>query len=622
MRGLYPTLLVASVLVVSAFAILPIAPATGQSTSTCPANQTLKVSFLGGSPNSFNHMTANPVGGFGYYVMYYTLYPPANPNGVLDWSHTVTDWVRSNSNFTVWMFNVKPGLLWSDGTPITSNDIIATYSKSFALNASYDLVGAGPEVKSESVLNSSEAQFVLNTPDAHFAEKLSDPVFTGVYPPSFVAKGPGFDGFGTTDVAVGPFYSQNYTSGQSQAVFPRNPHANPLPKACELIQNYPETLSQTPTLLLSGTVDLAPVPPVDVASIVTHPNLHLAVVPFHEATYLRYNVTVFPYSNPAFRQALAFGINQSAILQQAFAGYGSTAYTSEGITPTSAPWYNANQMKYEFNPTQALSLLNSAGIAKGSDGLLHYSNGTAVSVTIFTDTNNPEDPVAATVVSDNLKSLGFTVNVNTVGLGSLIGGSFANANGEQHSILLWTSPGPDFGSSYINSQPAYNANIVPMVPGSTWESPPSAQKDFQGNISVIDTTASGPSQTPYLNNIQAINAQYLPILMLAYPAETWIYSTSTFTNWPTVTSGSILVVAAMLNETTLANVEPISLVTTTTTSTTPSGSSTTTTTTATTTSATAAAADYTAYYVGAAVLAVVVIVGIAWVAMRRRPKPA
>ena len=619
LHSTFRALIVISVITLLAGVSFEVGTVNGQSAPSCPASETLGVSFLGGLPNSFNHLTANPAGGFGYYLMYYTLFPLYNPSGQPDYTRSILSWGRSNSNYTVWDFNVKPNLKWSDGTTVTASDILRTYSSSFALNKSYALNNAYLEVQSAHQVNSSEAEFALNTPDAHFEERLSDPLYTGVYPSSFTSKGPGFSGFGVTDAAAGVFYSVNYTEGSSQAVFLRNQYSNPLSKACELIVNFPETISLTPNLLLSGTADLAPVAPADLAGVLAHPNLHLASVPYHELTYLRYNVTSYPFNETSFRQALAFGINQSAIIQTAFDGYGSTAYTAEGITPSSVPWYSPSQTQYSYSPTTAASLLSSIGLAKGGDGLLHYSNGTAVTFKLFTDTNFVYDPVVAQLIKNDLQQLGITINIVTEGLGPMIGGSFANANDEQHNIIMWTTPGPDFGSPFTNSQPGYAANIVAMVPGSTWEYPPSAENNFNGNETTLDTTPSGTTAfNAAVANVQDINAKYLPILPLAYPDELWVYSTARWTNWPSSAgTGNYLVTAAALNETTLANLTPVS--SSSMTSTASSMTSTASSMTSTTTTAAPTGDNTYLYVVGIVVVLVIIAAAVAF--SRRKPKP-
>ncbi|MDA4130495.1 MAG: ABC transporter substrate-binding protein, partial [Thaumarchaeota archaeon] len=138
-------------------------------------------------------------------------------------------------------------MTWSNGQPVTAQDILNTYSSKFALNSTVDFLNLHGEVSREYALNTSEAVFVLNQSDAHFPEKAGQNVYTTVYPQSYVNQGVSYSGINGTDVADGPFYVSNYTAGQTQMVLLRNPYYKPLPTACEIIVNFVEANSQVPT---------------------------------------------------------------------------------------------------------------------------------------------------------------------------------------------------------------------------------------------------------------------------------------------------------------------------------------------------------------------------------------
>src|SRR5579875_148828 len=598
------------------------------SSSSCSSSDAFRFTMFGGVPSGFNHLTANIPGSATYYIEYQTLYPPQNPAGQQDWTHTVLDWFTTNSNYTVWTLNVKPGLKWSDGTNVTAHDILNTMGPGFAFNPAYDFVNAHTEVKQEFAQNASTAVYVLNQSDAHFLEKISDPVFTGIFPNQATSYGPNFTGVGINTIGSGPFYVSNYTSGQTQAVLLRNPYYNPTPGPCEVIVTYVETTSNSPTLLQSGQSDLALVDSADVHSLLQNPNLHLAAVPGHYETHLDYNVTWYPYNMTAFRQALVYAINQSAILQQAFSGYGTTAYNGQGNIPPISSSYSAHQMNYTYNTTEALNLLKSIKFTQDSSGTLHYPNGTAVTLNLFADTSLSSDPTTANIIQTDLAKIGITVNVHTVGLGAEIGGSYANVGNEQHSMLLLTGPGSSPGSPYLDAQPGWLSNQVPFVPGSSWEWPPSVENEFKGNSSLVDSTNNATVIQQALDNIQMIDSVNLPFITLAYPDETWVYSTQRWTNWGTGL-GAILITSVMLNYTTLVNLRlasgssSSSSSSTTASGTSPPATTGTTQTSSLTTSSTGSSgsgsgSNTTYLYAGVAIVIIIIVAAAAYLGFRRR----
>ncbi|MHB8567933.1 MAG: ABC transporter substrate-binding protein [Nitrososphaerales archaeon] len=531
--------------------------ATSQSSATsCPASDTLKLGLYGGAPNTFNMLSALPVAGVvSSLLQYYQMYPPPSINGNLVYNESVIDWYSHNSNYTLWTFNVTPGLKWSDGTAVTSQDILNTYSQNFALNSSVDFVNAAAEIKQSYQLNSSAAVFVLNVSDAIFPERVGSSLFTPIVPKSFVAQGPNFDGFGTTDVAVGPFYASNYTAGSSQGVFLRNPYFNPQPKACELQMSYFETDSSIPTYIQSGAVDFGPIPPASAASLANSPNVHIIDQKGLVPEMLTYNVTVYPYNMTQFRQAMVYATNMTALQQTADAGYSVLPYNAEGgIPPVATKWYSPNQPTYNFNTSKALQLLGSIGIKKGSDGFLQYANGTDVSLTIYYDNSFSGNAVEMSTLQQEWQALGIHVTINAASLGTLISDSYQNANNINHDMIFFKSYGAIYGYAWTAGLNSYAIDIPFNAPPS-WEGPVGsvAQNEFQSNLTALESTDNATLDYQYLANIQTLNAVNIPVITMGYGDAVWAYNTQHFTNWPS----SLVILPNTLNSTALAELTPV-----------------------------------------------------------------
>jgi ABC-type transport system substrate-binding protein len=490
---------------------------------------------------------------------YYSPEGVPEPNGTFDQAASVTDWVSHNSNYTQWMFHIKPGLVWSNGQNVTAQDYIASYSTKMWYNSSYDILGLGPEIKSAYALNSSTAVYNLNVSDAQFANKMSvDTIGSVVFPASVVNQyGAAYPNLGT-NIAMGPFYISNYSAGAFQMTLLRNPYYQPQPKWCEINVNFVDSLSATSTNLLSGSTDIAQVAPQNAASILKNSNMQLLDERGMFTTSLEYNITNYPFNMTAFRQALAFGINQTQLVNQAFAGYAATAYNSEGTvwSGSNSSWYNPNIKKYDFNQTESLALLNSIGITKGSDGLLHYPNGTAITLNLWAATDSAVDVLGASVIKSNLQNIGFTVNVQTTSSANIIGYYASNVdNIARTGLILATTTLGVWGFILDDVLPGWDVYFTPTVPNVSWEWPPSVQNEYSSNLSAIYATDNTAQLKQYANNIQAINAVNLPTIMLAFPDELWAFNTQHWTGWPT--AGQYLVWAGfVLNPTALLNIQP------------------------------------------------------------------
>jgi hypothetical protein len=61
--------------------------------------------------------------------------------------------------------------------------------------------------------------------------------------------------------------------------------------------------------------------------------------------------------------------------------------------------------------------------------------------------------------------------------------------------------------------------------------PPNIDAQYYGNLSVVKSTTDPAVVHQAITNIQALGAQYLPLIPLSYGSELWGYSTARWTNW-------------------------------------------------------------------------------------------
>jgi ABC-type transport system substrate-binding protein len=593
----------------------------GQSSSTqCNSGNTFNWTLVG-TPTSLNPLTF--ITGTGY--VWLLEYPGATDylwNGS-QVSYMLSGWSH-NANYTEWIFNIKPGLKWSNGEPVNSTDFLTSEGPHFAFNLTYNFEGLAQQVIKEQALNSSAAEYWLNTTNAHMIDEMSldGQGGTPVLPASVIDQyGAAYPNLGT-DVSMGPFYVSNYTVSSTQMVMLRNPYFTPQPNICEIQVSFVDTLSLTSERLQAGLADLAPIDPSTAASILKTPNLHVLDEKAVGAASLEYNDSVYPYNMTQFREALVYGINQTQFIQQAYGGYGVTAYNAETATPSSAGiWYNPNTIAYSYNPTNATALLNSIGITKGSDGYLHYPNGTDASLTLWTDTDNTEDLAGGSVVQSALQGLGFKVNLITTTIADIAGDYSANTNNIRNQIILFSGYVLNPPHPLVDVLPACSVEWLPPQCSHHFLWPPSADAEYQSNYSAFLATASQSQEQKYAYNIQWLESEYLPSTILAYPDFLWGYSTAHWTNWPNPVTGHMDEgLAEVPNMTAWETLAPVT--STTSAISTPTTPSTTTSslTTATGSSSTSTPSSSSTYlYIAVAVVVIVVVAG-GVLALTRRSK--
>ncbi|MGH2638008.1 MAG: ABC transporter substrate-binding protein, partial [Rhabdochlamydiaceae bacterium] len=286
--------------------------------SSCPASKTVTWA-MEPIPQSFNLLAPTGDSTFEIGTMeYLSIGPfPLEPNGSLDWSDVATNWITSNSNFTQWTFHIRPGLTWSNGTAVTGSDIANWLTPAYALNSQYDFVGLHTEVTGVQVVNSDTATVILNKTDAQFPTLVSAYYYAPMQSPTDVAKGPADTLFGT-GIADGPWYVSNYTSGSTTALMLPNPYwPGVKPYACAIDIIFVENAAQMIPFLVSSQADAAgPLTYGNLAALQGHSNIHLNTYGGNFGTFMMYNITHYPYNMTEFRQAIAYAMNTSEIIQQ------------------------------------------------------------------------------------------------------------------------------------------------------------------------------------------------------------------------------------------------------------------------------------------------------------------
>lgn len=538
--------------------------------ASCPASDTFRET-LEPIPQNINSLTASGDSTFqishledlGLGVL------PLDTNGSNFWGGSLSASISANANYTQWTFNIRPGLKWSNGQDVTAQDVKSWLSPAYALNPAYDFLGLHNEISNVVAVSSSSLQVNLNISDAHLPEKLSTQYFAPVVSPPDVTLGPNSTMFGT-DVADGPYYEANYTSGSTSMTLLRNPYFHsPTPVACQIDVQFVENAgAMIPPLAADATDYVGTVSFGNVAALSAYPNIHISVDAGWLGTDLVYNITKYPYNMTMFRQALAYAINSSSIVQHALFGYGVASNNAQGEVPSTFASYNANQQTYPYNVSKSLSLLHQIGFTGGGSPTtpLRFPNGTQMSTTIFTDVDKAWDVDVARQMVGFLQDLGMSVTSQSMTHQNLGADYASGAFNIRNNLVVYSSGGPFYVVPWLDGQQGCDVMGTPgcygwfaqaSADGQThWEYPPSADVQYQSNLTGLDTTGNLAQEHVYLNNIEALNAEYLPIIMLCYPDELSAYNTAHWTNWPS--SSELLSISIDPNATAFASLQPVS----------------------------------------------------------------
>ncbi|MHB9859235.1 ABC transporter substrate-binding protein [Streptomyces sp. YIM S03343] len=340
-----------------------------------------------------------------------------------------TDTGRPNKDATVWTYTLKQGLTYEDGTPITSADIKYGIERSFAPELSGGapylrdwLVGAadyqGPykDKKGLSAIETPDERtivFHLNKPEGEFPYLATQTQFTPV--PKAKDTGTKYE---QHPVSSGPYKVVKNENDGEHLVLVRNTHWSAATDAER--KAYPDTIDVR-SGLDSSVINqrLSASQGTDAAAVTTDTNLgpaELAKVTgdkelasrvgtgrFGYTNYIAFNPKVKPFDNVKVRQAVAYALDRSSVVNAA--GGSSLAEAATTFLPAQKSFgyqpYDLFPAGATGNAAKAKELLKEAGYAKGLTVTLTHSNSKDFETS----------PEIATALQDALKKAGITVKL-------------------------------------------------------------------------------------------------------------------------------------------------------------------------------------------------------------------
>ncbi|WP_255950505.1 ABC transporter substrate-binding protein [Streptomyces odontomachi] len=340
-----------------------------------------------------------------------------------------TDLGTPSKNATVWKYTLKKGLKYENGKPITSADIKYGIERSFAAELSGGapylrdwLVGGadypGP-YKDKKGLDSIETPtartivFHLNKPEGEFPFLATQTQFTPV--PQGEDDGTKYENH---PVSSGPYRVVKNENDGEHLVLERNRYWSAETDVER--KAYPDRIDVRSGLdssvinqrLQAGQgADAAAVTtdtnlgPAELAKVSSDPKLadRVGTGHFGYTNYLAFNPKVKPFDDPRVRQAVAYAVDRSSVVNAA--GGSSLATPATTFLPDQKAFgytpYDPFPAGSAGNPAKAKALLKQAG----------YAHGLTITLTHSNSNDFETSPEIATALQDALKKAGITVKL-------------------------------------------------------------------------------------------------------------------------------------------------------------------------------------------------------------------
>ena len=357
--------------------------------------------------------------------------PLLKQNADLSWQNVLTQSVTPNQDGKGWLITLKPDLKFSNGAPLTAEDVAFTYKSAARGGGKIDM----GNFVSAKVVSPTEVAIVLSAPQSTFVNVLGSLgiVSKRDYDPKRYAREP---------VGAGPYRLVSFLPGQ-QLVVEANPYyAGGNNDFKRLVFVFIDEESAY-AAAQSSQLDLVRIPPSLAPTVPA--SLKLWVRPSVENRGI-----VFPIpaagkkdakgyaigndvtADVAVRRAINYAIDRKLLADQLLEGHAIPAYSAvEGL-----PWNNPAVAFKDGDAAHANALLDEAGWKMGSDGIRHKGSLRAA-FTLWYSSGDSTRRDLAEAVRAMLKPIGLEV--------SLKSGSWEQVEREMHAnpvLMGWGSLDP------------------------------------------------------------------------------------------------------------------------------------------------------------------------------------
>ncbi len=328
-----------------------------------------------------------------------------------------------------WTYKLRPGMKWSDGTPLTAEDVAYTFNR--IIDGKYEKTNFGSYT--ESMVRAEALDDVTVRIEVSRPSPVMDHLFVFILPRHIWEGIDGkevrkYENVGTPDsptVGSGPFVMVERQPGQ----FTRlkvNPNwwggERPVDEVIFKVYNNPDALGQA---LKSGEIDFAQgldlgvyeslqgIP--EITTVSAQPASYSEIA-FNTGAALEDGKPIGD-GNPllkdkALRQALNWAVDRQAIVDKVLGGQGQPGTTI--IPPLYTQWHLDPANPYAYDPAKANELLDAAGYPVGEDGIRADAQGNRLSFRLTYRTDDPNSQKSAEFAQSYFKDVGVEINLEGV----------------------------------------------------------------------------------------------------------------------------------------------------------------------------------------------------------------
>ena len=469
-------------------------------------------------------------------------------------------WKISDDKLRI-VFTMREGLKWSDGEPLTVDDVIFTYNEIYFNEAIptdvRDVFRIGESRKLPRVrkLDARRVEFTISEPFAPFLNNTSTPILpahalgksvktkNAEGKPEFLSKW-GVDTPPEQIIVNGAYKLESYTTSQ-RVIFQRNPYywrkdsqGNQQPYIERIIWQIVESTDTSLLQFRSGGLDSLGVSP-DYFSLIKREEKrgNFKIYnggPTYSTSFFFFNLNrgsrkgkplVDPiksrwFNMVEFRQAVACAIDRDKMINNIFRGLGQTQNSPLSVQ---SYYYLAPEQGlrvYDYNPEKAKDILKSAGFQYNNKGELIDPEGNPIHFTLITNAGNKIREAMGSQIKQDLGKIGIQVDFTPLAWNTLTD-KLSNSL-EWETALLGLTGGnepndganvwaPEGGLHMFNQKPLPGQPVLEGQNFAPWE-------NKIGELYIQGARELDPAKRKAIyDESQRLTQEYLPFIYLVNP---------------------------------------------------------------------------------------------------------
>jgi peptide/nickel transport system substrate-binding protein len=449
---------------------------------------------------------------------------------------------------TTWTFKIRPGMKWSDGQPATSEDARYTfqlvldspntkrtylgqgYLEPYLLDAAGVTKVTAPDPETLVVTTSTPNTLILQSYvpilpkhiwSKYTIDQIGDP------------EGKGYFKNEPPVVGTGPYQATEWVPGD-HITFTRNPNYWGTQKGFEdeiILQHFAasDTMVQA---LKTGEIDYVRGVLADqFNALKSEPNIKTVAGVANGYSELSFNTggnkkgyggSTSALSDPAFRDALGYAVDQQKLVDSTLGGYGTPGSTI--IPPYQSRWHVDPDKPRKFDIEEAKRRLDAAGYKLDANGKRLDKDNKVINLRLTWPDSEAEHATDAQFITEWFGQLGITVTGAVTEEGKLIDDVTGPPAGPaDYDIYMWGWTGDPDPNSLLTF---FQTSEIGSSSDSYYSNPQYDQMYTQ------QKAESDPTKRhDILAQMQQLVYNEAPYIILYYDAELHAYRTDKFAGW-------------------------------------------------------------------------------------------